>query len=439
MSAAVQVSGRSDALLARRREAVVRGVSSAYPVFVERAEGLRIWDADGREYLDFAAGIGTLNLGHRHPRVIAAMRAQLERYTHTCFQVIQYEEYVTLAERLNRLAPGPSSKKTLLLSTGAEATENAVKIARVATGRSGVIAFHWGYHGRTLLALTMTGKVSPYRQDFGPWAPDVYHAPFPYALHGWDAERSIAALHELFETEVAPQHVAAIIIEPVLGEGGFVPAPFEFLRDLRRIADRHGIVFISDEVQTGFGRTGKMFAVEHAEIEPDLIVVAKSIAGGLPLSAVIGRADLMDAVEPGGLGGTFAGNPVACAAALATLDVFESEDVLGSANRIGARIRSRLEALARRYPQVAEVRGLGAMVAMELADAPPDERGRNLAKQIVDGARERGLIVLTAGPKGNTIRFLVPLLASDGELDAGLDRFEESCAAVLAVEQRSPA
>jgi 4-aminobutyrate aminotransferase / (S)-3-amino-2-methylpropionate transaminase / 5-aminovalerate transaminase len=438
MSTAVQLPGRSEALHARRREAVVRGVSSAYPVFVDRAEGVRLWDADGREYLDFASGIGTLNLGHRHPRVVAAMREQLERFTHTCFQVVQYEGYVELAERLNRLAPGTSAKKTLLLSSGAEATENAVKIARVATGRSGVVAFHWGYHGRTLLALTMTGKVSPYRQNFGPWAPDVYHVPYPYALHGWTAERSLAALHELFETEVAPQHIAAIIIEPVLGEGGFVPAPFEFLRDLRRIADRHGIVFIADEVQTGFGRTGKMFAVEHADIEPDLITIAKSIAGGLPLSAVVGRAGVMDAVEPGGLGGTFAGNPVACAAALATLDVFESEDVLGAACRIGDRIRARLESLARRYPQIAEVRGLGAMVAMELADAPPDARGRNRAKQIVDDACGRGLIVLTAGPKGNTIRFLVPLVATDEDLDAGLDLFEQSCAAVLAGEERGP-
>lgn len=438
MSTAVQLPGRSEALHARRREAVVRGVSSAYPIFVDRAEGVRLWDADGREYLDFASGIGTLNLGHRHPRVIAAMHEQLERFTHTCFQVVQYEGYVELAERLNRLAPGTSQKKTLLLSSGAEATENAVKIARVATGRSGVVAFHWGYHGRTLLALTMTAKVSPYRQNFGPWAPDVYHVPYPYALHAWTAERSLAALHELFETEVAPQHVAAIIIEPVLGEGGFVPAPFEFLRDLRRIADRHGIVLIADEVQTGFGRTGKMFAVEHAEIEPDLITIAKSIAGGLPLSAVIGRAAVMDAVEPGGLGGTFAGNPVACAAALATLDVFESEDVLGAARRLGDGLRSRLESLARRYPQIAEVRGLGAMVAMELADAPPDARGRNRARQIVDDACGRGLIVLTAGPKGNTIRFLVPLVATDEELDAGLDLFEQSCAAVLAGEGRGP-
>jgi len=267
------------ALTDRRIGAVARGVSSAHSVFAERAEGVRLWDSDGREYLDFAAGIGTLNLGHRHSRVIAAMREQLERFTHTCFQVVPYESYVALAERLNRLAPGEAPKKTLLLSTGAEATENAIKIARHATGRPAVVAFRYGYHGRTLLALTMTGKIAPYRQNFGPWAPEVYHSPFPYALHGYDSERALAGLRDLFETEVAPLRVAAIIIEPVLGEGGFVPAPFEFLRSLRELADRYGIVLVADEVQTGIGRTGRMFAVEHSGVVPDLIVVAKSLAG----------------------------------------------------------------------------------------------------------------------------------------------------------------
>jgi 4-aminobutyrate aminotransferase/(S)-3-amino-2-methylpropionate transaminase len=400
-------------------------------VFAERAEGVRLWDVDGKEYLDFAAGIGTLNLGHRHPRVVAAMRDQLERFTHTCFQVVQYPGYVELASRLCDLIPGEFPKKALFLSTGAEATENAVKIARQATGRPGVVAFHYGYHGRTLLALTMTAKVSPYSQNFGPWAPDVYHTPYPNALTGWPADRALAALGELFETQVAAERVAAIIIEPVLGEGGFVPAPADFLRELRRIADRHAILLVADEVQTGFGRTGKMFGIEHSGVVPDLVVVAKSIAGGLPLAGVLGRADVMDAVSPGGLGGTYAGNPVACAAALATLDVFETEDILARARRIGERLRARLDAVAARHTQVAEVRGLGAMVALELKDAPPDARGRNLAKQIVDDAFERGLILLTAGPKGKTIRFLVPLIAGDDELDVGLDRFEQSCAAVL--------
>jgi len=424
-------------LIDRRVGAVARGVSSAHPVFAERAEGVRLWDEDGREYLDFAAGIGTLNLGHRHPRVVAAMREQLEHFTHTCFQVVQYEGYVAVAERLNALAPGDFPKKTLLLSSGAEATENAIKIARHATGRPAVIAFRYGYHGRTLLALTMTGKIAPYRQNFGPWAPEVYHAPFPYALHGFDSERALAGLRELFETSVAPNRVAAIIIEPVLGEGGFVPAPFEFLRALREIADRHGIMLVADEVQTGIGRTGKMFAIEHSGVVPDLIVLAKSLAGGLPLSAVVGRAEVMDAVEPGGLGGTFAGNPVACAAALATLDVVEDEGLLERATQIGQRVRARLDEVARRYPQVAEVRGLGAMVAMELHDAPPDAQGRNAAKAIVDASRERALILLTAGPKGNTVRFLIPLVASDADVARGLDIFEEAVRSALG-ESRSP-
>jgi 4-aminobutyrate aminotransferase/(S)-3-amino-2-methylpropionate transaminase len=417
--------------LERRRQAVVRGVGSAHPVFIDRSAGARFWDEDGREYLDFASGIGTLNLGHGHPRVIAAMREQIERFTHTCFQVVQYEGYVAVAERLNALAPGDFPKKTLLLSTGAEATENAIKIARHATGRPAVVAFRYGYHGRTLLALTMTGKVAPYRQNFGPYAPEVYHAPFPYALHGIDTERALGALHTLFETEVAAQQVAAIIVEPVLGEGGFVPAPLPFLRALREECDRHGILLIADEVQTGFGRTGAMFAVEHSGVVPDLITVAKSIAGGLPLAAVVGRASVMDAVEPGGLGGTFAGNPVACAAALATFDAFENDGVLERARLIGAQIRAGLDALAQRHRAIAEVRGLGAMVAMELHPAAPDASGRNRARQIVDAACERGLILLTAGPGGNTVRFLAPLIADDADVALALERFAAACAAVL--------
>ncbi|MDQ2857468.1 MAG: aspartate aminotransferase family protein, partial [Candidatus Eremiobacteraeota bacterium] len=293
---------RTGDLIERRARAVARGVSAAHPLFVARAEGARLWDVDGREYVDFASGIGTLNLGHRHPAVVAAVRAQLDAFTHTCFQVGMYEVYVALAERLNALAPGTFAKKTLLLSTGAEATENAVKIARGATGRPAVVAFSYGYHGRTLLALTMTGKVAPYKQNFGPFAPEIYQAPYPDARRGYDTPRALAALHGVFETCVAPQQVAAFIIEPVLGEGGFVPAPFEFLRELRALADRHGIVLIADEVQTGFGRTGSMFAVEQAGVVPDLLTFAKSVAGGLPLSGVVGRADIMDAVEPGGLG-----------------------------------------------------------------------------------------------------------------------------------------
>ena len=432
MDTVVRVAGANQTLVGRRQRAVARGVASAYGVFAERAGGARLWDVEGREYVDFAAGIGTLNLGHTHPEVGRAIAEQADRFLHTCFQVVQYESYVALAERLNRLVPGDFPKKTLLLSTGAEATENAIKIARVATGRPGVVAFRWGYHGRTLLALTMTGKQAPYRQAFGPWAPDVYHAQYPYALHGWDTQRALAALHELFETEASPQRIAAFIIEPVLGEGGFVPAPPEFMRALRALADKHGILLIADEVQTGFGRTGTMFAMEHSGVAADLTTIAKSLAGGLPLSAVVGRADVMDAVEPGGLGGTFAGNPVACAAAIATLDAFESDDVLGRARAIGEAVRARLDALALRYAaDVAEVRGLGAMVAIEFRDSAPDERGRNAPKRIVDAACERGLIILTAGHHGNVVRFLVPLVATDEDVTVGLDRFEAACEAVL--------
>ena len=418
-------------LLARRGEAVVRGVASVYPVFVERAEGARLWDVEGREYLDFAAGIGTLNLGHRHPRVVAAVREQLGLFTHTCFQVVQYEGYVALAERLNALIPGAGPKRTLLLNSGAEAIENAVKIARQATGRAGVVTFRHGYHGRTLLALTMTAKIAPYRQNFGPWAPEVYHSPFPYALHGYDTQRALAALMEMFETTVPAHRVAALVIEPVLGEGGFVPAPPEFLNALRAITREYGQALVVDEVQTGFGRTGKMLAVEHSGVEPDLVVLGKSLAGGLPLSAVVGRAEFMDSVDPGGLGGTYAGNPLACAAALATLEAFEHEDLLVRANAIGATVRGRLQALAAQHPEIAEVRALGAMVALEFHDGPRDAHGRNVAKQIVDDACERGVVLLTAGPRGNVIRFHVPLVASDAEVALGLDRFESACTAVL--------
>jgi 4-aminobutyrate aminotransferase/(S)-3-amino-2-methylpropionate transaminase len=423
-------TSRSDELLERRRAAVARGVSAAFPLFVERAEGALLWDVEGREYVDFAGGIGTLNLGHRHPRIVAAVAEQLERFTHTCFQVGMYDSYVELAERLNALLPAPGAKKSLLLSSGAEATENAVKIARAATGRPAVVAFSYGYHGRTLLALTMTGKVAPYRQNFGPYAPEIYHAPYPDARRGWDTPRALAALDELFATEVAAERVAAFIIEPVLGEGGFVPAPFEYLRELRRLADRHGILLIVDEVQTGFGRTGTMFAIEQAGVAPDLMVVAKSLAGGLPLSAVVGRAEIVDAVDPGGLGGTYAGNPLACAAALATLDAFDDEDVLARARAQGVTLRARLDVLARRFPAVVDVRGLGAMQAIEFAERS-DALGRSLAQQVAQAAFERGVIVLTAGPKASALRFLIPLTASDTDVARGLDAVEAACEQVL--------
>jgi 4-aminobutyrate aminotransferase/(S)-3-amino-2-methylpropionate transaminase len=417
---------RTADLLERREHAVARGVSAAHPLFVSRAEGARLWDVDGREYVDFAGGIGTLNLGHRHPAVVAAVQAQLEAFTHTCFQVGMYEGYVALAERMNALAPGTAPKKTLLLTTGAEATENAVKIARGATGRSGIVSFTFGYHGRTLFALSMTNKVAPYKQNFGPFAPETYCAPFPDVRRGWDVARSLRALDELFETQIAPHHVAAFIIEPVLGEGGFVPAPPEFLRALRDLADRHGIVFIADEIQTGFGRTGTFFAIEQAAVVPDLLTFAKSVAGGLPLSGVVGRADIVDAVAPGGLGGTYAGNPLACAAALATLDAYEAEDVLGRARSLGFDLRARMGALAARFPaEIVDVRGLGAMLALEFVAQPAGEA--SLATRVVQAAFEEGLVALTAGPGANVLRILVPLVATPGDIALGFAALERAC------------
>jgi len=414
---------RSETLRDRCAANVARGVSIAHDIAIERADGARIWDAAGREYLDFVGGIGVLNLGHRHPRIVAAVQAQLERFTHACFQVTPYEGYVRLAERLNALAPGDFQKKTLLVTTGAEAAENAVKIARAWTGRAGIVTFTRGYHGRTYLALAMTAKTNPYKQNFGPFPGDVYHAPYPYELRGWTAERALAALDELFESEVAPGNVAAIVIEPVLGEGGFVPAPAAFLRGLRERCDRHGIVLVADEIQSGFGRTGTMFAIEQAGIAPDLITVAKSLAGGLPLAGVIGRAEIMDAPLPGGLGGTYAGNPLACAAALATLDVFAEDDILGASRRIGATLESALHALFEAYPQIVDARGLGAMRALEFDDAAH-------AAAIVDAARERGLLLLKAGA-GNVIRLLVPLIIDDADLERGLAMLSDACHSVL--------
>jgi 4-aminobutyrate aminotransferase/(S)-3-amino-2-methylpropionate transaminase len=414
----------SDRLRSLQRSEVARGVAVTHDLFVERAEGSRLWDTDGREYLDFVGGIGVLNLGHRHPRVVAAVQAQLDRLTHTCFQVAMYDGYVELAGRLNRLTPGDFAKKTLLVTTGAEAAENAVKIARAATGRPAVITFSRGYHGRTMLALAMTAKTNPYKQNFGPFPSDVFHAPYPDEFAGVTASAALAGLEALFETDVAPDRVAAFVIEPVLGEGGFVPAPAEFLHGLRRIADRHGIVLVSDEIQSGFGRTGKLFAIEHAGVVPDLVLVAKSLAGGLPLAGVIGRAEIMDAPLPGGLGGTFAGNPLSCAAALATLDAFEHDGLLESAQRVGVRTRAALDALKARHAEIVDVRGLGAMLAFQLADAAG-------AQRIIEAARDRGLLLLKAGA-GNVIRLLMPITITSDDLEAGLEILAQSCAAAFA-------
>jgi 4-aminobutyrate aminotransferase/(S)-3-amino-2-methylpropionate transaminase len=411
--------------------AIPRGVSVPIPILAHHASGAEIWDADGRRYIDFGGGIAVLNVGHRHPQVIAAVQAQLEAFTHTCFGVTPYESYIKLAERMNQLAPiaEPTKKKTIFLTTGAEAVENAVKIARHATGRSAIISFTGGFHGRTLMALALTGKINPYKAGFGPFPADTFHAPFPDAYRGGSTEKSLAAIETLFKSSVEPSRVAAIIIEPVQGEGGFNVAPFDFLRELRALCDRHGIVFIADEIQTGFGRTGRMFAVEHAGVEPDLITIAKSLAGGFPLSGVIGRASIMDSVAPGGLGGTFAGSPVSCAAALAVLDLFHDEHVLERAARQGVLVRARLEVMRERFPLIGDVRGLGAMLAIELVrNRATREPAPELASRLALGASERGLILLTAGIYGNVIRILAPLTASPELIDEGITILEQSLA-----------
>jgi 4-aminobutyrate aminotransferase/(S)-3-amino-2-methylpropionate transaminase len=411
----------NESLLARRQAAVARGVSLAHPVFIERAENALLWDVEGRRYIDFAGGIAVLNTGHRHPRVIAAVQAQIGRLTHACFQVTGYEPYVALCERLNRLAPGPGPNKTLLMTTGAEAIENAVKIARAATGRSAVISFAGGFHGRTIMALALTGKVDPYKTGFGPYPAEVYHLPFPSTLHGVSIDDAFDALALLFNCDVAPDRVAAIVFEPVQGEGGFYIAPKEFVMRLRELCDRHGIVLVADEIQSGAGRTGRMFAMEHYGVAADITTLAKSLAGGFPLSAVVGRAEVMDACGAGGLGGTYAGNPVACAAALAVLDVFDDERVFERADAIGETIGATLDALASRHPDIAEVRRLGAMIAFELCESgDPKRPAAELTRRLTARARELGLILLSCGVYGNVIRILVPITAGDAVIDEGL-------------------
>jgi 4-aminobutyrate aminotransferase/(S)-3-amino-2-methylpropionate transaminase len=412
-----------------RETALPRGVASLLPVYTARASNAEIWDVEGKRYIDFAAGIAVLNTGHLHPTVKAAVAAQLDKFSHTCFQVTQYESYVRLADRLNRLAPGPTPKKSIFLTTGAEAVENAVKIARAHTKRTAVIAFSGAFHGRTMFAMGLTGKVAPYKLGFGPMPGEIFHLPFPAEYLGVTQATALAALDTLFKADVDPARVAAIIIEPVQGEGGFYPAPVEFLRELRRICTEHGIVMIADEVQTGFARTGKMFAIEHAGVEPDLMTVAKSLAGGFPLSGVVGKAEIMDAPAPGGLGGTYAGSPLSCAAALAVLDVIEKENLCVRANSIGAQIKQRLNGLRARHGLhcVGDVRGLGAMVALELvkggdAQAPDAD----LTKALVQRAAANGLVILSCGTRANVIRFLVPLTVSDAVLSEGLDILERS-------------
>ncbi|HET7419425.1 MAG TPA: 4-aminobutyrate--2-oxoglutarate transaminase [Candidatus Dormibacteraeota bacterium] len=405
-----------------RAKYVPRGITSSHPIAADRARGSELWDVDGKRYVDFAGGIGVMNVGHAHPKVMEATRRQLERATHTSFQVVQYESYLRLAERLCEITPITGDKKAIFFSTGAEAIENAVKIARAATGRPGVISFRGSFHGRTLLALSLTGSVQPYKQDFGPYAAEVYQTPFPYEYRGWNTEAALADLSNLLESEVGPKRVAAILIEPELGEGGFVPAPLDFMRRLRALCDRHGILLIADEIQTGFGRTGKLFAVEHSGVEPDLMTVAKSLAAGFPLSGVVGKAAIMDAPEPGGLGGTYGGNPVACAAALAVLDVMQDEKLPQRAARIGSVVEERMRTWAADNEMVGDVRGLGAMMGMELVrDRKTKEPADKETAKVLAAAREKGLIVLRCGVHHNVIRTLMPLTIPDDQLEEGLD------------------
>ena len=422
-------------LVARRDASVARGVASAAPIYASRAENSELWDVEGNRYVDFAGGIAVLNTGHRHPKVIAAAKAQEDHYTHTSFQVVPYEPYVALAEKLNALAPGDHAKKSLLVTTGAEAVENAVKIARAATGRPGVIAFTGGYHGRTLLTLGMTGKVSRYKKVVGPFPSDIFRAPFPSLRDGITVEDALTGLQNLFLTDAQPERVAAIIIEPVLGEGGYTPVPFEMMQALREICDTHGILLIADEIQAGFGRTGTWFAVEHSGVVPDLITVAKSMAGGYPIAGVIGRAEVMDAVIPGGLGGTYGGNPVACAAALAAIEAIEEEGLLARSTALGEHFRARFSEIGARVApfRMWDIRGLGAMLAVEFVTdfetATPDA---DLTKAVVAHALKRGLILLACGMHGNALRIMVPLTASDAIIDEGIAIFEEALVAAIA-------
>ncbi len=415
-------------LLTRREKAVPRGVASAAPIFAARARNAEVWDVEGTRFIDFAGGIAVVNTGHVHPKVTAAVKAQIDRFSHTAFQVLPYETYVSLAERLNHLAP-IADAKTILMTTGAEAVENAVKIARHHTGRPAVVAFTGAFHGRSLLTMGLTGKVVPYKSGFGPFPAEIYHAPFPIPHHGVSEEDAVAALDRLFKGDVEPGRVAAIIIEPVQGEGGFYVAPNSFMRYLREVCDRHGILMICDEVQTGFARTGRTFATEHYGIEPDMITVAKALAGGFPLSGVIGKTAVMDSPAPGGLGGTYGGSPLGCAAAHAVLDVIADEDLNRRAASMGGLMIDRLTAMRERNDTapIGDIRGLGAMVAFELVkERGGHEPDPDATKQLTQIALKKGLVLLSCGIFGNTIRLLAPITVDDSILAEGLDLLQDS-------------
>ncbi|MCM2398003.1 4-aminobutyrate--2-oxoglutarate transaminase [Rhizobium sp. S95] len=423
---------KNSEIAARKDAAISRGVGMTTQIYAAKAENAEIWDVEGNRYIDFAGGIAVLNTGHRHPKVIEAVKKQLDAFTHTCHQVMPYENYVALAERLNKLVPISGPKKTIFTTTGAEAVENAVKIARAATGRNAVIAFTGAFHGRTFMGMTLTGKVVPYKVGFGQMMGDVFHVPFPIEMHGISVEESLDVLDKLFKADVDPKRVAAIILEPIQGEGGFYEVPRALMKAVRQICDEHGMLMIADEVQTGFARTGKLFAMEHHDVSPDLVTMAKSLAGGFPLSAVTGRAELMDVPGPGGLGGTYAGNPLAIAAAHAVLDVIEEEKLCDRANQLGSRLKQRLEGLRADIPQISDIRGPGFMVAVEFGHPGSIKPDADFTNAVRLKALEKGLVLLTCGVYGNVIRFLSPITIQDEVFNEALDIIETSlreCAA----------
>ncbi|WP_295488333.1 4-aminobutyrate--2-oxoglutarate transaminase [Accumulibacter sp.] len=432
MNAADEATRQTNAsLMARRQAALPRGVGQGHALFAERAENAEIWDVEGRRWIDFCAGIAVVNTGHCHPRVVAAAARQLAAFTHTCFQVVAYESYVELCERLNAAAPGTTPKKSFLVNTGAEAVENAVKIARAATGRTGVIAFGGGFHGRTMFGLALTGKVAPYKIKFGPFPAGIFHVPFPSALHGVSEDDSMTAIERLFACSIEASQVGAIVIEPVQGEGGYLPAPLTFLRRLRTLCDAHGILLVADEVQSGIARCGKLFATEHYGVEPDIITLAKGLGGGLPVAAIVGKAPIMDAAEVGGLGSTYAGSPVAVAGALAVLDVIEEEKLCARSEALGEHMRRRFASMQKTYSSIVDVRGLGAMTAVEFCrNGDARQPAADMATALKNEAARRGLLLLLCGAHGNVLRVMIPLTIPQALLDEGLDIIDASLQAI---------
>ena len=409
----------------RRAQVIAQGMGAMYPLYVEKAENALVWDIEGNRYIDFAAGIAVTNTGHSNPRITEAVKAQLDNFSHTCAMVTPYASFVELAEKLTKVAPGESEKKAVFLTTGAEAVENAVKVARAHTGRSGVIAFKGGFHGRTNMTMGLTGKIAPYKTGFGPFPNEIFHVPYPNAYHGVSIEQSLQALEDLFACDIEASRVAAIIFEPVQGEGGFYQAPAEFAQGLRDVCDKHGIMLIADEIQTGFARTGKMFATEYLGIEPDMMTMAKGIAGGFPLSAVVGKAEVMDSALPGGLGGTYAGSPLGCVAGLEVLNIIEEEDLCAKAMGIGEVVNARMSELQKSVPAIGDIRTIGAMMAIEFTDPESGQPLQEMTKAVIGKAQENGLILLSCGVKANVIRLLPSLTIETEVLNEGLDKLEK--------------